>query len=95
MSGHLPSRKHTRCATQQGSGADRKQEPFPLGLLADEYKHFNVVHERLLPVTAGHKQNIKYFRFCNARIRRKPKPLHVANRRTFLADDLNGCIRHA
>jgi hypothetical protein len=34
------------------------------------------------------------FMNSDAHIRRKPKPLHVANRRNLLPNDLDGCIGH-
>jgi hypothetical protein len=64
-------------------------------VLADEVKHFFIVHQRLLAMTAGHEQNIKDSCFRNAHIGRKPKPLYVANSRNFLPNDLDGCIGHA
>jgi hypothetical protein len=92
---HLPASENTSRTTQQGSGADRKQELLVLNVPADDIKHLFVVHQRLLSIAAGHEQNIKDSCFRNAHIRSKPKPLHVANRHESLADDLNSCIRHA
>ena len=55
---HPSSCENTSRPTQQGSGADRKQESFIVDLAADERKHFFIVHQRLLSITARHKQNI-------------------------------------
>jgi hypothetical protein len=55
MSRYLSSDEHTRCTTQQGSGADRKQKLSALYMLADEIKHFFIVHQLLLPITTGHE----------------------------------------
>ena len=51
MRGHLSPRENTCRTTNQRSGADRKQELFPLNVISDEAKHFFIVHPRLLPTT--------------------------------------------
>ena len=82
-------------SAKKGSGANRDQEFLRPWLLADKPKHFFIVHQRLLPITAGHKQNIEGPHVRDAHIWGKPKPLHVANRRKFFPHDLNRCIGHA
>lgn len=94
MSRYLSSCEHTRCTTQQDSCADRKQELVPHCVFADEPKHIFVVHQRLLPITTGHEQNIKYSRFRNAHIRRNSKPYFTHGLNSF-PDDLSCCVRHA
>ena len=59
MRGHLSPRENACRTTNQRSGADRKQELFPLNVISDEAEHFFIVHQRRLPITAGHEQNIK------------------------------------
>jgi hypothetical protein len=56
---HLFSREHACGTAQQSPGADRQQELFILNVPADELKHFLIVQQRLLPITARYKQNVK------------------------------------
>ena len=84
MRGHLSPRENTCRTTNQRSGADRKQELFPLNVISDEAKHFFIVHQRLLPITAGHEQSIKESCFSYAHFRVNSKPLHIADRRYLL-----------
>src|SRR5215469_10938684 len=92
---HLSSRENTSRPAQQGSGADRKQEPFMMDLTADEREHFIIVHQCLLSITARHKQNIEVPRFRDAHVRGKPEPLHVADRSKLLCYDTDCRVRHA
>jgi len=66
-----------------------------MNVTTDEFKHFFIVHQRLLSITAWHYENVKVLGLRDAHIQRKPQPKHVPHRREPFAHDLNRRVWHA
>ncbi len=87
--------KNAGRAAEQRSCADGKQNSFGIRMPANEGKQLFIVHEGVLPVTAGHNQHIKGSRFRDSYVRSKPQPLDVANGSKFFSHDRQLVVGHA